>query len=123
MSTLHHLEMAALDVRDRLTKELQFSVDSERQICQALDTVDEAISHAKQQNAQALATVSEALNHLTMTVKNAFGERHRALAAALGSPGPQPETIEQAHRISDEPCEVEPPRKAPKFKITEGGAA
>lgn len=105
MSTLHHLEMAALDVRDRLTKELQFSVDSERQICQALDTL------------------SEALNHLNITVKNAFAERHRALATTLGSPGPQPETIEQAHRISDESCEVEPPRKSPKLKIAEGDAA
>lgn len=110
MSTLHHLEMAALDVRERLTKELQFSVDSERQICQALDTVDEAIQHARQQNAQALNTVSEALNHLTMTVKNAFNERHRSLATALGTPGPSPETIEQT-------VGEEAPPKARKLKI------
>ncbi len=111
MSTLHHLEMAALDVRERLTKELQFSVDAERQICQALDTVDEAIQHAKQTNQQALGTVGEALNHLTMTVKNAFNERHRALATALGQPGPSPETIEPLP--GDEPAR----KPAPKLKV------
>ena len=111
MSTLHHLEMAALDVRERLTKELQFSVDAERQICQALDTVDEAISHAKAQNVQAINTINEALNHLTMTIKNAFNERHRALATALGQPGPSPETIEPM--LGDEPAR----KPTPKLKV------
>lgn len=95
MSTLHHIDMALVDIRDRLTKELQFSVDSERQVCQAIDTV------------------SEAINQLERAVKSAFAERHRALASALGSPGPSPETIDASD--SDAP--------ARKPKLVKHGAA
>lgn len=99
MTTLHHLDLALLDVRERLTKELQFSTDAERQICQALDTV------------------SEALDHLTATIKNAYGERHRALAMTLGTPGPQPETINHDEHHDT----VKLPQR--KMKIASGGAA
>lgn len=109
MSTLHHLEMAALDIRDRLTKEMQFSADAERQICQALDTHDEAIEHAKQQILLALAPVHEVAAHLRMIAKAAFSERNRALATAIGNPGPMPETIDQ-HSES-----VEAPSRKPKL--------
>lgn len=85
MSTLHHLEMAALDVRDRLTKEMQFSADSERQIDAAYETVCEAQAHYHS------------------LVKSAFLERRRAIAAAMGSPGPMPETIEQHNEAVDAP--------------------
>ena len=76
MATLHHLDMALIDIRERLTKELQFSADSERQI------------------KAAFVTVFEAVQHLDAVVMGAFAERRRALATALGNPGPSPETID-----------------------------
>lgn len=88
MATLHHLDMALIDIRERLTKELQFSADSERQIEAAFDTAQEA------------------LTHLHATVKSAFGERRRALATALGNPGPSPETID---------ADIHEPARKPKL--------
>lgn len=76
MSTLHHLDVALLDIRERLSRELQFSTDAHRNITQAFD-----VAH-------------EAMQSLHRAIDSAFSERHRALAAALGNPGPQPETIE-----------------------------
>lgn len=105
MTTLHHMEMAVLDVRERLTKELQFSGDAERQIGQALDTVREAVEH------------------LSTTIHNAFAERHRALALALGQPGPQPQTIEQTSHSYEVQQAPAPKRPAPKLKIAEGDAS
>lgn len=116
MSTLHHLEMASLDLRERLTKELQFSADAQRQICQALDTLDESIDHAKQQIIVAVAPVNEAAAHLRVVANNSFSERNRALATAIGNPGPQPETIEQ-HAESGE----HPTRKPKLVKATAAG--
>lgn len=104
MSTLHHLEMASLDLRERLTKELQFSTDSERQILQALDTHDEAIDHAKQQILLAMAPVQESSAHMRVLAKAFFSERNRALATAIGAPGPQPETIEQHAESGEHPA-------------------
>lgn len=77
MSTLQHLDMALVNIRERLTNELQFSVDAERQINHALDTVNEALAD------------------LSRCIKNGFAERHRALASAIGTPGPAPETLDQ----------------------------
>ena len=76
MSTLHHLNLALIDVQERLTRELQFSVDAEKQIMDAFHTVDEA------------------LHHLERTIRSAFGERSRALSSAIGSGKPSPETVE-----------------------------
>ena len=76
MATIHHLSMALVDVQERLVKELQFTADAERQAEAAFDTV------------------FESLHHLQETVKAGFAERRRALSAALGNPGPSPETIE-----------------------------
>lgn len=76
MTTLHHLNLALIDVQDRLTRELQFSVDAERQIMEAFHTADEA------------------LHQLERTIRSAFGERSRALSAAIGSGKPAPETVE-----------------------------
>jgi len=78
MSTLHHLNIALIDVQDRLTRELQFSVDAEKQILEAFNTADEA------------------LHHLERTIRAAFGERSRALSATIGSGKPAPETVEAA---------------------------
>lgn len=76
MTTLHHLNLALIDVHERLTRELQFSTDAERQIMEAFHTADDA------------------LHHLERTIKSAFGERSRALSAAIGSGKPSPETVE-----------------------------
>jgi len=72
MSTLKHIDMALIDLRERLTRELQFSAEAEAQITAAL------------------ATVSEGLTHLDRTIRNAFAERNRALETALGSTAPAP---------------------------------
>lgn len=72
MSTLKHIDLALIDLRERLTRELQFSAEAEAQITAAL------------------ATVSEGLTHLDRTIRNAFAERNRALETALGSTAPAP---------------------------------
>jgi len=72
MSTLKHLDLALIDLRDRLTRELQFSAEAEAQITAAI------------------ATVSDGLTHLDRTIRNAFAERNRALETALGSTAPAP---------------------------------
>lgn len=95
MATLHHLDMALIDIRERLTKELQFSADSERQI------------------KSAFATAFESLHHVETVVMEAFSERRRALATALGNPGPQPETIDADG--------AEPPRKPKLVKAAVPG--
>lgn len=76
MTTLHHLNVTLIDVQERLNRELQFSVDAEKQIMDAFTTVDEA------------------LHQLERTIRAAFGERGRALSAAIGNGKPNPETIE-----------------------------
>ena len=70
MSTLKHLDLALIDLRDRLTRELQFSAEAEAQITAAI------------------ATVSDGLTHLDRTIRNAFAERNRALETALGASAP-----------------------------------
>lgn len=106
MATLHHLDMALIDIRHRLSTELQLSVDSERQIESALETA------------------FEAMNHLHAVIKQAFVERRRALATAVGNPGPQPETIEQHATEAGPAAEPEPaPRKPPKLVKAAGGEA
>jgi hypothetical protein len=93
MTTLHHLDVAIVDIRERLTRELQFSTDARRNIDQAF------------------GVVTEALEALHRAIETALTERQRALSAALGNPGPNPETIE-----ADDP----PPRKP---KLVKEGAA
>lgn len=75
MSTLHHLNMALLDVQERVQRELQFSSDAEKMI------IDN------------LAVVHEAFGNLDRSIRTAFGERNRALATMLGSGKPSPETV------------------------------
>ena len=76
MSTLHHLNLALIDVHERLTRELQFSTDAERQIMDAFHTADVA------------------LHQLETAIRSAFSERGRALSAAIGTGKPAPETVE-----------------------------
>lgn len=77
MTTLHHLNIALIDVQERLTRELQFSADAEKQIMDAFNTVDKA------------------LHQLERAIRAGFTERTRALSATIGSGKPTPETITQ----------------------------
>lgn len=75
MSTLQHLNMALVDMENRLQRELQFSADAEKLI---LDN---------------MAVAMEALGNLDRSIRTAFNERNRALALMLGSGKPSPETV------------------------------
>lgn len=92
MSTLHILDQTLLEVRDRLQKELQFSVDAERNI-----------------NA-AMQLALDAMGNLTQSIATAFAERHRALDLAIGHGRPSPETVEHA---------PEPPKPAKRAREIE----
>lgn len=67
MSTLHTMNLALVDIEARLTRELQFSADAEKQILDNLNTVHEG------------------LDQLDRSIRAAFTERTRALSAAIGS--------------------------------------
>jgi len=76
MSTLHTLNLALVDIEDRLTRELQFSHDAEKQILGAL------------------AIVKDGLEQLERGIQAAFQERKRALSAAIGTGKPTPGTVD-----------------------------
>lgn len=81
MSTLHTLNMALIDVQEKMQRELQLSVDSEKLI------------------ADALGTVFQALQQLERAIHTAFDERHRALSAAIGNGKPSPETVDHRPKL------------------------
>jgi hypothetical protein len=68
--------MLAVDLEQRVVREMQLQGDAERQIVEAL------------------ATTREAFNHLENVILSAFQERSRALAATLGTGKPSPDTFE-----------------------------
>ena len=76
MSTIHSLQLLAVDLEQRVTREMQFSGDAERQVSEAFSTLREALSNVEN------------------IVMNTFQERGRALAATLGNGTIQPETLE-----------------------------
>jgi hypothetical protein len=76
MSTLHSMNLALVDLEDRLMRELQFSHDAEKQILDAL------------------AIVKDGLEQLDRSIRAAFQERNRALSAAIGTGRPNPETVD-----------------------------
>lgn len=78
MSTLHNLNLALIDVQDKLQRELQMSVDSQKLI------------------ADAMGTVFQSLQQLERAIHTAFEERHRALSLAIGSGKPSPETVDHS---------------------------
>jgi hypothetical protein len=78
MTTIHNLQMLAVDLEQRVVREMQLQGDAERQIVEAL------------------ATAREAFNHLENVILSAFQERSRALAATLGTGKPSPDTFESA---------------------------
>lgn len=92
MSTIHSLQMAAVDLENRVVREMQFSGDAQRQV------------------ADAFTTLREALNQVETLVMNTFQERGRALAAALGSGKPTPDTYDQERESSKD-------KIAPKAKF------
>ena len=83
MSTIHSLQMLAVDLEQRVVREMQFSGDAERQI------------------SDAFKTLREAMNNVETIVMNTFQERSRALAAALGTGKPDPDTIEHTAKSSN----------------------
>jgi hypothetical protein len=76
MSTLHHLELAVIDMTERMQRELQFSSDAKKQIRDAFAILHDAVEN-----------VEKAVNH-------ALEERMRALSQAIGSAKPSPETVD-----------------------------
>lgn len=90
MSTLHHLELAVIDMTDRMQRELQFSSDAKKQIRDAFVILHDAVE-----------AVEKAVN-------NAMEERMRALSAAIGSGQPSPETVDHL---------PEPPKPAKRQRI------
>jgi hypothetical protein len=93
MSTLHHMDMALIDLRNRFSNELQFGADGKRAV---LLTIDSARQAAK--------VLADCLDDVETAVVNVFDERQRALATAIGTPGPQPETIEQHAESGEHPA-------------------
>ena len=83
MSTLHSMNLALVDLEDRLVRELQFSADAEKQILDNLHAVREA----RRLEDEALAT-------LERSIVGAFQERNRALSSAIGTGRPSPETVD-----------------------------
>jgi hypothetical protein len=76
MSTIHGLQMLAVDLEQRVVREMQFTGDAERQV------------------ADAFTTLREAMANVENIVMNTFQERGRALASTLGNGSITPETVE-----------------------------
>lgn len=81
MSTLHHLELAVIDMTERMRRELQFSSDAKKQIRDAFVLLHDALETAEK------------------AVHTAIDERMLALSAAIGNGKPSPETVD-----SDQPA-------------------
>jgi hypothetical protein len=81
MSTIHGLQMLAVDLEQRVVREMQFTGDAERQV------------------ADAFTTLREAMANVENIVMNTFQERGRALASTLGNGAVTPETVEAAPRV------------------------
>eukprot|EP01030_Chromulinospumella_sphaerica_P017926 gene17926-17770_t len=93
MATLKTLDVALLDLRDTLTRELQFSQRAQAQISAAFNTLAEAVDHAE------------------ATVNNAFAERNRSLEMALGIAPPQQQEEGQQEQMEESKA-AEPAEKA-----------
>lgn len=75
MSTLHALEMAVIDMTERMQRELQFSSDAKKQVRDAFGLLHDAVENVEK------------------AVGAAIDERMRALSAAIGTGKPNPETL------------------------------
>ena len=76
MSNIHSLQQLAVDLEQRVVREMQFTGDAERQVVEAFKTLREALAHVES------------------TVMNTFNERTRALAATLGNGKTDPEMLD-----------------------------
>ena len=93
--------MALVDLRERLSRELQFSHDAEAQITAALDTV------------------CQGLEHLERSIRNAFAERNRALEAALGTSAPAQAAALPVPVAEPSPAPMPTPEDAAPFDVAE----
>lgn len=113
MTTLHTLDVALIEVRNRFNNELQFGTDGKRVVLQSIDATRLAVK-----------VVMNCLDDIETAIVNTLDERQRAIATVLGVPGPQPETIEQASEVIEqqqlEP-EMEPKRKQKLVGQAAGG--
>jgi len=78
MTTLHHLELAVIDMSERMRRELQFSSDARKQI------------------RDSFIILRDALDATEKAVNSAFDERMMALSSAIGTGAPSPETVDHA---------------------------
>lgn len=99
MTTIHNLQMLAVDLEQRVVREMQLQGDAERQVVDAL------------------ATVREAFNHLEQVILSAFQERGRALAATLGNGKPTPDVYEVSQMTDTKPRRKPLPEPS---EVTEG---
>lgn len=76
MTTLHHLELAVIDMTERMRRELQFSSDARKQI------------------RDSFLLLRDALDATEKAVSSALDERMLALSSAIGTGAPSPETVD-----------------------------
>lgn len=112
MTTLHTLDVALIEVRNRFNNELQFGTDGKRTILLAIDSAR-----------QAAKVLTDRLDDIEAAVVSTIDERQRAIATVLGVPGPQPETIEQTPEAIEQPAEPEQKRKPKLVGQAPGGDA
>lgn len=89
MSTLHSLELAVIDMTERMQRELQFSSDAKKNVRNAFDILHDAVE-----------AVEKAVN-------SAIDERMRALSAAIGTGQPTPETVDHVPEKKKARLEIE----------------
>jgi len=94
VSSLNHLELGLLDIRERANRERQFAADALVIQLQSLDALAEL--HHK-----ALQMITEQRRGL----EDAFTERDRMLVSILGTGQPTPETLDH-----------KPAQKAPRIE-------
>ena len=96
MSTLHHMDMALIDLRNRFSNELQFGTDGKRAILLTLDSARQAVK-----------VLSDCLDDVEAAVVNTLDERQRALAAALGNPGAVADGLDLPVAVQNNPVNMD----------------
>jgi len=76
MTTLHHLELAVMDMTERMRRELQFSSDAKKQIRDSFILLHDALANVER------------------AVTDAMDERMLALSTAIGTGKPEPEMVD-----------------------------
>lgn len=104
MTTLHTLDLAVVEIRNRFSKEMQFGTDGKRVVLQSIDAARQAVK-----------VVMNCLDDIETAVVNTLDERQRAIATVLGVPGPQPATIEQEPEAIEQQQPEPESRRKPKL--------